>query len=114
LFVLRNLAYQIDAKDIVGSLDWQIAEACSFVARNMQVHAIKEPERQDIPQYAMQAVFEAVVNAVAHRDYSIQGSKIRLHIFADRLEIFSPGTIPNTMTVESLPFRCANPHGMSC
>jgi ATP-dependent DNA helicase RecG len=76
----RNAAYQIDAKDIVGSLDWQIAAACSFVERNMQVHAIKEPERQDIPQYAMQAVFEAVVNAVAHRDYSIQGSKIRLHL----------------------------------
>jgi predicted HTH transcriptional regulator len=58
-----------------------------------------------MPQYSMQAVFEAVVNAVAHRDYSIQGSKIRLHLFADRLEIFSPGTIPNTMTVESLPLR---------
>ena len=53
----------------------------------------------------MQAVFEAAVNAVAHRDYSIQGSKIRLHLFADRLEIFSPGTIPNTMTVESLHLR---------
>jgi predicted HTH transcriptional regulator len=55
----------------------------------------------------MQAVFEAVVNSVAHRDYSIQGSKIRLHMFDDRLELFSPGTIPNTMTIESLPLRQA-------
>jgi len=50
-------------------------------------------------------VFEAVVNAVAHRDYSIYGSKIRLRLFADRLEVSSPGAIPNTMTVESMPYR---------
>ncbi|MDM8552891.1 ATP-binding protein [Desulfobacterales bacterium HSG2] len=61
--------------------------------------------RHDIPQYAMQAVFEALVNAVAHRDYSIYGSKIRLHMFSDRLEIFSPGAMMNTMTVESLHLR---------
>lgn len=53
----------------------------------------------------MNAVFEAVVNAVAHRDYAIYGSKIRLHLFSDRLEIFSPGTIPNTMTIESISER---------
>ena len=53
----------------------------------------------------MQAVFEAVVNAVAHRDYSIYGSKVRLHMFSDRMEIFSPGSIPNSMTIESLPLR---------
>ncbi len=103
----RNAAYQIDARDIVGPLDVQIAEAYKFVEKNMNVYAVKEPARRDIPQYAMQAVFEALVNAVAHRDYSIQGSKVRLHMFSDRLEIFSPGTIPNTMTIESLPLRQA-------
>ena len=66
---------------------------------------VKNPARYDIPQYSMQAVFEALVNAVAHRDYSIHGSKIRLHMFADRLELFSPGAITNTMTVDSLPLR---------
>ncbi len=101
----RNAAYQNDAKDITGPLDRQIAEAYRFVQRNMKDPAEKHPERQDIPQYSMQAVFEAVVNAVAHRDYSIQGAKIRLHLFADRLEIFSPGTIPNTMTIESISLR---------
>ena len=39
----------------------------------------------------MTAVFEAVVNAVAHRDYSVHGSKIRLRLFSDRLELYSPG-----------------------
>lgn len=103
----RNAAYQVDARDIVGPLDIQIAEAYNFVKKHMNTAAVKEPARQDIPQYAMQAVFEALVNAVAHRDYSIQGSKVRLHMFSDRLEIFSPGSIPNTMTIESLPLRQA-------
>lgn len=103
----RNAAYQLDARDIVGPLDVQVVEAYKFVQNNMHVYASKEPARKDIPQYSMQAVFEALVNAVAHRDYSIHGSKIRLHMFQDRLEIFSPGTIPNTMTIESLPLRQA-------
>jgi ATP-dependent DNA helicase RecG len=101
----RNAAYQLDARDIRGPLDEQIREACHFVYRNMRIGAKKTPARRDIPQYSMPAVFEAVVNAVAHRDYSVYGSKIRLQLFADRLELFSPGTIPNTMTIESLPLR---------
>ena len=101
----RNAAYQLDAKDITGPLDVQIQEACKFIERNMRVYAIKAPNRIETPQFSMNAVFEAIVNAVVHRDYSIYGSKIRLHLFADRLEIFSPGSIPNTMTVDSLSER---------
>jgi predicted HTH transcriptional regulator len=101
----RNANYQLDAEDITGTLDTQIAKACHFVKKNMRISAIKDPARRDIPQYSIQAVFEAIVNAVAHRDYSIQGSKIRLQMFENRLELFSPGAIPNTMTIESLPMR---------
>ena len=104
----RNASYQLDAKDIFGPLDAQIAQAYKFVERNMRVYAKKGPAREDIPQYSMSAVFEALVNAVAHRDYSIYGSRIRVHMFADRLEIFSPGTIPNTMTIENLPLLQAS------
>jgi predicted HTH transcriptional regulator len=96
---------QLDAQDITGPLDGQIKEGCKFVRRNMKVSAVKDPGRIETPQYSMNAVFEAVVNAVAHRDYSVYGSKIRLHIFSDRLELYSPGSIPNTMTVESLSER---------
>jgi predicted HTH transcriptional regulator len=99
--------YQIDARDITGPLDQQVLEACHFVRRNMRVEAIKQMGRHDLPQFDMTAVFEAVVNAVAHRDYSIYGAKIRLRMFSDRLELYSPGAIPNTMTVESLPYRQA-------
>ncbi|MFP4387830.1 MAG: ATP-binding protein [Desulfococcaceae bacterium] len=101
----RNAAYQLDAKDITGPLDVQIRDACKFVERNMRVFAVKAPNRIETPQFSMNAVFEAVVNAVAHRDYSVYGSKIRLHLFSDRVEIFSPGAIPNTVTIESISER---------
>jgi len=97
--------YQLDASDISGPLDRQVIDACRFVMRNMKTAASKDLGRRDIPQFDMTAVFEALVNAVAHRDYSIYGSKIRLRLFEDRLELYSPGAIPNTMTVESLPYR---------
>lgn len=100
-------AYQIDAQDLSGPLDKQVFAACHFVKKNMKVGASKTQGRRDLPQYDMTAVFEAIVNAVAHRDYSIYGAKIRLRLFADRLELSSPGAIPNTMTVHSLPFRQA-------
>ncbi|MDP2792474.1 MAG: ATP-binding protein [Sulfurisoma sp.] len=99
--------YQLDAADIVGPLDQQIVGACHFVKKNMRVAATKEEGRHDLPQFDLTAVFEAVVNAVAHRDYAMHGAKIRLRLFADRLELYSPGAIPNTMTVESLPYRQA-------
>ena len=94
--------YQLDAADIAGPLDGQVEEACRFVARNMKVAAFKHLGRRDRPQFDMTAVFEAVVNAVAHRDYSIHGSKIRLRMFADRIELYSPGAIPNTLEPENL------------
>ena len=96
---------QLDAVDITGPLDVQIREACKFVKRNMRTRAIKDPGRIETPQFSLNAAFEAIVNAVAHRDYSVYGSKIRLVIYLDRLELYSPGTIPNTMTIESLPLR---------
>jgi len=97
--------HQIDARKISGPLDQQIKDMVFFVKRNMKIGAIKKPGRIEIPQFSLRAVFEAVVNAVAHRDYSIHGSKIRLFMFEDRLELYSPGALPNTLTIESLPLR---------
>ena len=96
--------YQLDAADISGPLDLQVVEACRFVANNMKTAAFKDQGRLDRPQFDMTAVFEAMVNAVAHRDYSIHGSKIRLRLFSDRLELYSPGSLPNAMTVEDLAY----------
>lgn len=104
---LDEANYQIDAKDIVGPLDFQVADACRFVARNQVIAACKTLGRADHPQYDMTAVFEALVNAVAHRDYSLHHSKVRIRMFSDRLEIFTPGKLVNTMTTETLPYRQA-------
>jgi predicted HTH transcriptional regulator len=95
----------IDAKKITGPLHQQIDDAVNFVERNMKVASIKTVGRQDFPQYDILAVHEAVVNAAAHRDYSIAGSKIRLFLFDDRLEIYSPGRLPNTITLENMVDR---------
>ncbi|MCY3891509.1 MAG: putative DNA binding domain-containing protein [bacterium] len=96
---------QLDAKIITGPINQQVSEALKFVVRNMRISARKEPERTNVQQYNEQAVFEALVNAVAHRDYSIRGSRIRISLFEDRLEIASPGSLPNNLTVESMEVR---------
>ena len=99
----RNRASeQFDSQEINGPLHLQIADGMKFVARDMRVGAPKTPAREDVPQYSSAAVFEALVNAVAHRDYSKSSRRIRLSMFSDRLEIDSPGQLPNGMTIESM------------
>ncbi len=93
---------QLDAQEIVGPLQRQLADAVRFAVRNMRVAARKAPGRIDMPQYSAEALFEALVNAVAHRDYSISGRRIRLSMFNDRLEIDSPGALPNGMTITNM------------
>ena len=97
--------YQIDAQSIRRPLDRQIRRTKYFLKRNQAVAAAKKPRRTEKPQFSERAVFEALVNAVAHRDYSVHGSKIRFFMFDDRLEIYSPGGLPNTLTVDSLALR---------
>lgn len=101
--------YQRDARDITGPLDHQIYEACNFVNKNMWMAARKSAQggREDLPQYDLLAVFEAIANAVAHRDYSMYGSKVRIRLFDDRLDIYTPGSLTGTMTLETLPYRQA-------
>lgn len=98
----RDANDQLDAQDYTGPLDQQINGALDFVKRNMRTAATKQTGRVDIPQYDLGAVFEAIVNAVAHRDYSMTGRRIRLHMFADRLELFSPGQLPNSLSLDGL------------
>ncbi len=59
-------------------------------------------KRAEALQYPVEPIREGIVNAVAHRNYAITGSKIRLFIFQDRIEIHSPGKLPNTVTIENI------------
>ena len=97
--------YQTDARKITGSLDTQIEDAMHFFRKNRLVSARKNPDRQEIVSFSERAIFEAIVNAVAHRDYSIHGSKIRFFMFEDRVEIYSPGDLPNTLTLDTIEMR---------
>ncbi len=105
--IRQDSNYQTDAQKICGPLDQQIKQAMAFLKRNQTVMATKAPHRVEKPQFSERAVFEAVVNAVAHRDYSISGSKTRFFMFDDRLEIYSPGALPNTVTIDSIALRQA-------
>jgi len=106
----QDVNYQTDARDFGGPLDDQIFSALHFVRRNMLVRATKRTGRVDHPQFSERAVFEALANAVAHRDYSMAGARIRLHMFADRLELYVPGALANTLTTDSMHLRqyCRN------
>lgn len=81
-----------------------IEGALDFVRRNTKLEAWVDDggRRQERWDYPADAVREAVVNAVAHRDYTITVSDIELSIYSDRLEVVSPGRLPNTVTVEKM------------
>ena len=85
-----------------------IEQAMEFVRRNITVAAAIDSggRRQERWDYPMEAVREAIVNAVAHRDYTISVMDIELSIYADRLEIISPGRLPNTVTVHKMRAGC--------
>ncbi len=74
-----------------------------FIKRNISLSSvIKDVYRQDTWEYPLAAVREAVNNAIVHRDYSIMGSDIKVAIFDNKLEITSPGPLPDTMPIENL------------
>lgn len=77
-----------------------------FIRERQQLHDLFFTERLEYPTFVWQ---EAVVNAVAHRDYSIQGAQIEVWMFDDRIEVRSPGLPPHPVTVEALN-RCEHLH----
>lgn len=80
-----------------------IDRAVEFVRRNMSVRAwIEGGHRYQKHSYPLEAVREVIVNAVAHRDYTITGMDIELALYKNRVEVISPGRLPNTVTVEKM------------
>lgn len=88
---------------IDGPLPRQIAQAEAFVIDNMRHGAVMRGlQREEQSDYPREAVREAIVNAAAHRDYAIRGAEIQLFMFADRLEVRSPGQLPGHMTLQNI------------
>jgi ATP-dependent DNA helicase RecG len=88
---------------IGGTLPEQIRKAEAFLIENMSVQSnMKSWQRSDEAPYPASALREAVVNAVAHRDYRLTGSQIHVFMFADRVEVKSPGKLPGHVTLKNL------------
>jgi predicted HTH transcriptional regulator len=79
-------------------------EACmAFIQKNIALSStIGEIYRQDRWEYPLDAIREAIINAIVHRDYSLMGSDIKIAIFDHKLEITSPGTLPDTLSIDEL------------
>jgi len=91
-------------QDITGTLPDQIRRAETFLRDHLRkgVQLRDSMARTEQFEYPLEAVRELVVNAVSHRDYSIHGDGIRLYLFADRLEITSPGKLPGPVTIANI------------
>jgi ATP-dependent DNA helicase RecG len=73
------------------------------VGEEMRTGAVvTDLERKERTEYPISAVREALVNAVAHRDYRLGGRRIEVRMFSDRLEITSPGGLPGFITVDNI------------
>ena len=80
-----------------------IERAVDFVNRNMGSEAwLEGARRMRKGAFPLEAVREAIVNAVVHRDYTREGTDIEISLYADRLEVISPGKLPNGVTVDKL------------
>lgn len=93
-----------DQKEISAPIPESIDAAVKFVQFNSAVRGVfvdGNPRRIDLPDYDFFVIRELITNAFCHRDWSIFGQKIRLSLFDDRLELFSPGALPNTLTLEN-------------
>ncbi len=90
-------------QQIDGPLPQQIAKAETFLIENMRRGVVMRGlQRAERLEYPRDAVREAIVNAVAHRDYSIRGAEIQIFMFADRIEFHSPGKLPGHVTVANI------------
>ena len=80
-----------------------IDRTVDFIKRNMgSVAYLEGGRRRRKSSFPLDAVREAVVNAVAHRDYAREGTDIEVSLYRDRFEVISPGRLPNGVTVEKM------------
>jgi ATP-dependent DNA helicase RecG len=102
-FAGASMADRFIRQEISGTLPEQLRQAEAFVRENMrrQVHLVGLT-RQEETEYPLEAVRELLVNAVAHRDYNVGGDNIHLNLYADRIEVGSPGGLPGPVTLENL------------
>jgi predicted HTH transcriptional regulator len=92
----------VNSEDFEGTLQQQYEGAVAFIMRNLRKEQrsrnVNSTGISEIPRFVFE---EPLVNALINRDYFVNGS-IRVLVFSDRIEIISPGTLPNHLTVEAI------------
>ncbi|OGC04846.1 hypothetical protein A2276_02655 [candidate division WOR-1 bacterium RIFOXYA12_FULL_43_27] len=95
----------LDIKDFYGNLFDLIDKADEYIKEHIQISSHLVPgkiPREEVPEYPLYAIRELIVNAVAHRDYFISGSRIIIKMFKGRIEYSSPGGLPEGITPKNM------------
>ncbi len=103
----------LDNREFRGTIPAMIDSARAGIFEKLSRGAVMDGfVRKDIPEVPEFAYREAIVNAVSHRDYTLDGSYIQLRLFADRLEVQSPGGLGGHLTVDNIVYEqyTRNPH----
>lgn len=104
-----------DDAEYSGSLISLLNEGAAFIKRNMKTMWKKTANsRIDMPEYCERSYFEALVNALVHRDYLVNGSEVHIDMFDDRMVIYSPGGMPDgtliqEQVIDAIPSTRCNP-----
>ena len=105
----------LDDAEYSGSLISLIENGEGFIKRNAKMMWRKTANsREELPEYVERSYHEALVNAIAHRDYLVNGSEVHIDIYDDRMEIYSPGGMPDGSVIQdrdptTVPSTSRNP-----
>ncbi len=99
----KDMTVFIDKKELAGDLFQQLEDCVNFVKNhinlNAEISGLQRNDRYEIPEVAIR---EAIVNAIVHRDYSNHGRDVKVAVYDDRIEVVSPGPLPNGLTNEEI------------
>lgn len=91
----------LDDAEYSGSVISLIENGEAFIKRNCKMKWRKTANsREEMPEYVERSYHEALVNALAHRDYLVNGSEVHIDIYDDRMEIYSPGGMPDGSKIQ--------------
>lgn len=96
-----NIIKEINYEDAIPKIIQQVKNAITLQLREFQ-YLDENGVFKVIPEYPEFAWFEGIVNSLTHRNYSIMGDHIRVSLYDDRLEILSPGKLPNIVTLDNM------------
>ncbi len=101
-FLGKDTTKFLDQTEIEEHLPKAVDSVVAFIERHTrQGIEIGRVRRREVPEYPVEAVREAVINAIVHADYSIGGAGAKVAIFDDRIEITNPGLLPFGLTLEA-------------